>query len=209
MTSDFLTIEYVLGVTALALTSLAMLPYAFQTYRGTARPHRATWLVWAVLATVSASAQASAASGLSQWFAFLQAGGTVLIALLAIRMGRGAFFTLTEVTIFLITAGGLALWYFTHEPAYALTISISISAMAALPTVLKCYADPGSEPLRPWLLKLAGSLCACYVAHSLGPMVLAYPLYLAGLYSTMTGALIMGRRARLQVVPRFFARPLV
>lgn len=206
---DLVSIESVLGVTALALTSLAMAPYAIKTFLGTARPHRATWFVWAVLASVSASAQATAATGLSQSFAVLQAGGTILIALMAIRMGRGAFFTLTEVTIFLLAAGGLALWYVTDEPAYALTISISISAMAALPTIVKCYTDPASEPLHPWLLKLSGSLCACCIAWPLGPMVLAYPLYLATLYATVFGALILGHRTQLRVVPTFVARPLV
>ena len=202
MTVQFTPYENTLGALAMVLTIAAMLPYARETFLGHIRPHRATWLVWALLASLSASAQIASGSGPALWFAATQAGGTLLIAAMALRSGRGKLASATEILVIALAGFGFVLWQLTSEPAYALVISISISACAAIPTILKSFADPASESLVPWTLKLAASICAVIVAAPAGPVMLAYPVYLAVLYSSILVALAFGyRRMAIAVAP--------
>ena len=200
MSTTFSTTEHVLGALAILLTMIALFPYTRDTLTRRIRPHRASWLVWAVLATLSASAQNAAGSGPALWFATCQAGGTLLVAALALRSGRGNLATATEILVLGLAGFGLLIWQLTSEPAYALAMSISVSACAAIPTVLKAYAEPMTETLAPWALKLGGSLCAIGATTKAGAVMLAYPVYLALLYVTVLGALALGhRRARIPV----------
>lgn len=187
-----------LGLLAIGLTVCGLIPYVSQTWTQHIQPARATWMIWAVLATMSASAQMAAGSGPGIWFGIAQASATVLVAMLVLRNGRGHVFTLREVLVLAIAALGILVWQFTSEPGYALAISISVSAWAAMPTLAKAYRLPSSENVVTWALQLLGSLCALAAIGTANPMLLAYPLYLATLYAAILTAMTLGRVRILQ-----------
>jgi len=202
MEFEFTSVQYQFGVLAMVLTLIAMCSYIRGALKRGLRPQRASWLVWAVLASVSASAQTAAGTGPAIWFAASQAGGTILIACLALRSGWGHLASSTEILVIGLASCGLLMWHFTSQPGYALAISISISAFAAIPTVHRAFANPGMEETFAWALKLAGSLCAVWSTVGAPLVMQAYPLYLTLLYATVLSALALGvRRERKRQAP--------
>ena len=65
------------------------IPYIRDILRGTTRPHRGTWLVWAVLAIVVYGSQRADGATWSLLMSGAQAMLTGLIFILAIRRGVG------------------------------------------------------------------------------------------------------------------------
>ena len=119
MTTLLVTAQPLLGVSAATLSVLAFLPYIINVLRHQTVPQRATWIVWAVLASISASAQLASGDSQALGFAVVQAAATILIALLALANGtRHRLSALERFTLF--GAGlGLAAWLITDTPIYA------------------------------------------------------------------------------------------
>ena len=194
MTTLLVTAQPLLGISAATLSVLAFFPYIINVLRGQTVPQRATWIVWAVLASISASAQLTSGDSQALGFAVVQAAATILIALLALANGtRHRLSALERFTLF-GAALGLAAWLITDTPIYALAIAIGLSALGAIPTILKTYANPASETLTSWALLLIASLLAILAVGRADPVMLAYPVYLALLYSAILTAAALGKR---------------
>ena len=79
----------VLGVLAGVIGVVGMIPYLRDTVRRSTRPHRGTWLIWGVLATVVCLSQR--ADG-GSWSLIMAGTGAVmagLVLVLALRFGTG------------------------------------------------------------------------------------------------------------------------
>ena len=79
----------VLGVLAGVCAVANTIPYIRDIVRGSTRPHRGTWLVWAVLAIVVYLSQRADGASWSLLMAGAQAMLTSLVFVLAIRHGEG------------------------------------------------------------------------------------------------------------------------
>lgn len=181
------------GFLAVAVSVMAFFPYIRDILCGKTKPQRATWTVWAVLATLSALANFSSGDSQALGFVSIQAGATVLVAALALIYGaRDRFSRLDLVTMAGATVG-LLVWYVLDLPAYALAISISLSALGAIPTLIKTFTTPENECLSAWALLLASSVLAVLAVGWAAPVMLAYPLYLVVLYTSILAAFWAGQ----------------
>lgn len=80
----------VLGVLAGATSVANTVPYVRDVVRGTTRPHRGSWLIWAVTASVVYASQRADGASWSLIMAGAQAVLTAFVFLLAVRRGEGA-----------------------------------------------------------------------------------------------------------------------
>lgn len=188
------------GLASAALSTCAFLPYMRDMVLGAARPLRSTWLIWAVLSAISAATNwAEGASG-SLAFVLVQAGFTGVIFLLSLRHGMGGFLSRGDLKVLSIAATGLVLWWITDTAAWALAISIAISAVGGAAMILKTYRAPQTEPYSCWLISCAAAFVGILSVGAFDPVLLAYPLYLFVLYSSILAAKALGaaRLARLR-----------
>ena len=190
---DFFDFQPLFGMFAGLLSVLAFGPYILGILRRQIQPQRSTWVVWAVLASVSVAAQVASGASHALGFSFVQVGATVLVAALSLAYGTARRFSALDFGVLAGAGLGLLLWSITDTPSYALALSISLSALAALPTVLRSYADPGSESLACWGLLLTASLLAVLAVGPADAAMLAYPVYLLLLYTVVFGAILLGR----------------
>ncbi len=181
------------GVISGVLSVYAFVPYIADTIARRTRPERASWLIWSVLGSIALASQIAEGAGASLWFAVVQVSGTVIVFLLSIKRGHGAYMCKRNRIILPIAAAGLVLWYLTDTPIIALAVSISISLMAGSVTIWKAFRDPDSETLITWLVALAASWFAVLSVGSLNWWMLAYPLYLLVLYTGIVAAITIGR----------------
>jgi len=182
------------GIVAGVLSTIAFAPYIIDTVRGRTHPQRACWLIWSVLGAISFFSQVYEGATASLWFAGVQVSGTVIVCLLAIRNGIGAYISSIDVYVLGAAAFGIVMWYMTETSAYALAISIGISLMGGCLTAAKAYREPSSETLSTWIISFIASVFAVLAVGSLNPLLLAYPVYLLTLYTIFIAAIVLGRR---------------
>jgi hypothetical protein len=184
-----------LGVLAGVAGVVNTLPYIGDTLRGTTRPHRGTWFVWALLAVVVCFSQR--ADGAS-WSLLMGAGQAVLtgvVFVLAVRRGEGSLRPAEALTL-AVAAGGVLGWLLADEPLVATACVIVADLLAAAMMVPKAYRDPGSETLVSFAgAGLAGALAAAAVGAP-DVSLLCYPVYFC-LVNAGLAVLIHHRRAVL------------
>lgn len=166
----------VLGLLAGVVSVGDIIPYVRDTLRGVTRPHRGTWLIWALLAVVVFSSQRADGASWSLVMAGAQALVTGLIFLLAIRRGEGRMGA-TDLLMIAIACCGVVGWVVVNEPMVATACVIVADLIAAAMMVPKTYRDPHSETLATFALGcLAGALATAAVG-ALDLALLLYPVY--------------------------------
>jgi hypothetical protein len=185
--------QWYCGVFAFWCSVVAYVPLARDTLRGTSHPSRETWLIWTVLGAISAFSSIYEGATYSADFGLARVLGSGAILMLAIRHGRGRLLTRLDETVMLLCAGGLVVWYCTDSAVFALALSIGLSALAGLPTVMKCLRAPNTESIATWWLSLFASLLAVAAVGRPDPVLLAYPVYLCVLFSALIAATLIGR----------------
>jgi hypothetical protein len=201
----------VFGVASGVLSTFAYIPYIIDTMARRTQPQRASWLIWSVLGSIAFFSQVFEGASTSLWFAGVQVTGTIIVFLLSIRTGIGAYLTRSDYAVLSVAAMGLVLWYFTETATYALAITISISLLGGLATAVKAYRDPDSETLTTWVVSLIASVCAVLSVGRFDPVLLAYPLYLLTLYTAFVIAILAGRvrrKARTALRPGVALKPV-
>jgi hypothetical protein len=181
------------GAASAALTALAFVLYIRGTLQRRTVPVRSSWLIWSILGAVSLSAMAADGGRLSLIFVAAQWIGTVIVLILALAMGRGALLRGGDGWALGASAAGLGLWWATTDPAWALAISLGISAIGGLATIARCAVDPGGESVGTWAVFLASAVVALGAVPGMEPMQIAHPIFLSVLYAAILGATLAAR----------------
>ena len=103
---------------------------------------------------------------------------TAIISALAIRLGY-AQFTKTDIACFGLGIGATVLWLFAHQPLVALFLVMAADSIFTIPTVVKTYRDPSSEPALLWFIYVVGASIGISASASFDVYNLLYPVYLA------------------------------
>lgn len=197
----------VLGVLAGIVAVADMVPYVRDTVRRTTRPHRATWLIWGVLAIVVCLSQRADGASWSLVMAGAQAVVTSVVFVLAIRLGTGGA-SPAEVALIALAGLGVAGWLVADAPLVATACVVAADLVAAAMMVPKTWRDPRSETLSTFAFASVGGALAAGSVGALDPSLLLYPAY----FCVVNGALavlIARRRAVLTRRAAAFPRPAV
>ena len=180
-----------LGVLAALASVVNAIPYIRDTLRGTTRPHRATWLVWAVLAIVVCTSQRADGASWSLAMAAAQAVLTSAIFVLAIRRGEGGL-SLPDVVVTAIALAGVIAWVGADEPMAATAAVVAADLLAAAMMCPKTYRDPRSETLASFALASLGGALAAGAVQTPDLALLLYPLYFCAVNAAI--AILIGYR---------------
>jgi hypothetical protein len=189
-----------LGVLAGLAAVANTIPYIRDIVRGTTRPHRGTWLVWAVLAIVVYGSQRADGASWSLIMAGAQAMLTTLVFVLAVRHGEGGL-SRTDAAFTAIAAVGVIGWIVADEPIVATASVVAADLLAAAMMAPKTYRDPGSETLASFVLASVGGALAAGAVGSATPALLMYPIYFC-VVNAAIALLIHHRRSVLAGAPR-------
>jgi hypothetical protein len=185
----------VLGVLAGVVSIADTVPYVRDTFRGTTRPHRGTWLIWSVLAIVACLSQRADGASWSTVMAASQAVLTSIIFLISIRRGEGGL-SPADVVMIVLAGGGVVGWVVAGDPVIAIACVVAADVIGVTMMVPKTYRDPGSETLSTYVLaSLSGALAAGAVGAPHLSLLL-YPVYYC-LANGATAVLIFYRRRSL------------
>jgi hypothetical protein len=184
-----------LGVLAGLIAVADTIPYARDMLRGTTRPHRGSWLIWSLLAIIVCLSQQADGASWSLVRAGTQAILTLLIFLLAIRLGHGAVTTPELITIAVAIAGAAG-WIIADQPLVATVCVVLADLIGAALMLPKTYHHPESETLATFALASLGGALATASISTLDLSLLLYPAYYC-LINAATALLIYHRRRLL------------
>ena len=176
----------VFGVLAAVVGIADTVPYMRDTLGRSTRPHRGTWLIWAVLAIVVCLSQRADGASWSLVMAGTQVVVTTAIFVLAIRLGTGGVSAIDALMIG-VAAAGVAGWLVVHEPMVATLCVVGADLIAAAMMVPKTYRDPHSETLSTFALASLGGALAVGAVGVVEVSLLVYPVY----YCLVNGAMAL------------------
>jgi hypothetical protein len=185
----------ILGILAGVASVANTVPYVRDVVDGTTRPHRGSWLIWAVTASVVYASQRADGATWSLIMAGAQAVLTAFVFLLAIRRGEGGMGA-RDASLIVLAAAGVAGWIVVDEPLVATACVIAADLIAAGLMVPKTYRDPSSETFATYALASVGGVLAAGAVGTGDPSLLLYPLYFCAINGAIA-LLIAQRRARL------------
>ncbi|MGR3436261.1 MAG: hypothetical protein ACU0CO_15450 [Shimia sp.] len=195
-----------MGIASGVISFASYLPYVRDMVWGSTRPQQTSWFIWSLLSSISLLALIVDGATTSLPFVASQCGITCAILLFSLQRGERTRMTRLDHGVLAIAALGIALWWVTDEPAYALLLSVGVSFAAGTCTVVKAYEAPKTETLSTWLLTCLGAVCAMAAVTQPGWTMFVYPAYLLLLGAAISTALLLGRR---RDAARDVRRPLV
>jgi hypothetical protein len=193
-----MAVSPILGVLAGVMSVANTVPYVRDVVRGTTRPHRGSWLIWAVTAIVVYASQRADGASWSLIMAGAQAVLTAFVFLLSIRRGEGGLSS-RDASMIALAAAGVAGWMVADEPFVATACVIAADLIAAGLMVPKTYRDPTSETFATFALASVGGALAAGAVGAADPSLLLYPLYFCAVNGAIA-VLIAQRRARVAAV---------
>lgn len=155
----------ILGLCAGIFSFLGFIPYIITIFQGKTRPNRASWTIWASLGIVLAISNYSAGARETMWLLTAYAVCQITIAILSLQYGEGGW-NAFDGTCLLGAFFSIILWQLFNSPLIAITISIAIDSLGALPTIKKSYLQPETEDLFSWMMFwVAGTLNICALSQ--------------------------------------------
>jgi hypothetical protein len=184
------------GTAGAALTMLGTGLYLRDMRHGLTRPHRGSWLVWAVIAVVAAASHGAGGGGWSLVVLCCQAGGTLAVLVAGRRCGTGGF-TTANGWMFTLAALGVVGWIVSTDPTTAAACAVVADGTGLLAMLPKAWADPGSETVATYALAALTGLLAAVAVAGWELDLLLYPAYYC-LGNGATAAVIALRRRALR-----------
>jgi hypothetical protein len=189
----------ILGVAA-GLAGIAdTVPYVRDTVRGSTRPHRGTWLIWAVLAIVACVSQRADGGSWSVLMTGTQAVLTGFVFVLAIRHGEGGM-EARDLFLLALAGAGVIGWILARQPVVAVGCVVAADLTAVVMMTPKVRRDPESETLSTYALASVGGALAAGAVGGADLTLLLYPVYYC-LANAAMAVFILRRRARTTSCP--------
>lgn len=128
------------------LMILGSWPYLRDTLKGTVKPNKVSWFLWALAPMIAAYAQLRQGVGILFLTTFI-VGFVPLVIFLASFFNKQAEWKITKFDLIcgLLSILGLVLWQITKVGNVAIFFSIMADGLAAIPTIIKSFYAPESE----------------------------------------------------------------
>jgi hypothetical protein len=127
--------------------------YLYAVIKGTAKPNKVTWFLWALAPLIAFAAQIAQGVGISALMTFAVGFGPTLI-FIASFFNRKAEWKISNFDLLCggISLSALILWAITRDAFIALLLAIFADFLACIPTYIKSWYNPETEDVRAYLL---------------------------------------------------------
>ncbi len=181
-----------LAIVSAVLTAVCVVPYLRDVHRGTTRPQRASWFVFAAVSVVASVSQLAAGGGAGAWLSAGSAVGFSAVFVVSIRHGVGGWSPVDRVVL-VIAIAGVAASVVSNRALVAVVAVVAAEAVAIALTARKAAHDPASETTSTWIVDLlAGVVAIAAVAH-VSVVDLLYPIHHTLANAAVLGAIGLGR----------------
>jgi hypothetical protein len=183
-----------IGRTAGAISLLSFVPYIRAIFRGTTKPSRTSWWIWALTGGIVCAGTYVSGAGEAVWVPASEVAGPLVIAMLSIRHGVGGMSRLDHACI-AGAAASLALWWASGSPDMAIATNLALDCFGAVPTLVKAYRAPDSEDVTTWALLSAGNALNLLALPAFSFGTSAFTIYLLAMSVVMVSLIVLRSRA--------------
>ena len=135
-----------------AIGALGAAVYLRDTLRGTTKPNRVTWLLWAIAPLLAAAVELDEGVG-------LRALPTFMVGFMPLLVFIGSFHNSASVwqirridyACGLVSVVGTVTWLVTRNGVLAISAAIAADFMAGVPTVMKSWTHPETETVHSYV----------------------------------------------------------
>jgi hypothetical protein len=138
-------------------------------------------------------AQLSKGAGAGAWVTGFSAAACVLIAGLFVTRGEKNI-TKSDWLAFVGAIITIPVWYFTHDPLWAVILATAIDAMAYYPTFRKSYFKPYEENFFTYSMDTFKWIVALFALGNYSATTMLYPLFLLLANSALVSMILWRRR---------------
>jgi len=152
-------VKTVLSTAAGTLLIIGMIPYVLATIAGETKPAKASWIIWAILDTITFAGMY--AEGSLNGHIIGAVIGVWAVVIVAFKYGESGWSGLDK---FCLTGAalGIFLWYIFDSPTLGILISLGVTFIAAIPTFVSAWKDPSKEDKTAWAIFFIAASCAIF-----------------------------------------------
>ncbi|MEO5928278.1 MAG: hypothetical protein ABIO72_06130 [Patescibacteria group bacterium] len=156
--------------------------YIRGTLKGTTKPNRVTWLMWAIAPMIAVLAALTKGVGWAVVPVFMSGFGPLLV-FIASFVNRNSYWKLErfDYVCGVLSVLALILWGITKEPLVAIALAIASDAAAAVPTLRKAWSHPETERIGPFAGGVFGALTGFAAIRTWHVAEYGFLIYLVGM----------------------------
>lgn len=172
-------LKAIFGILSAFFTLLGALLYLVSIYKKEINPHILSWIGWAFITLIGATAMFDSGSTWSTLFIFSNSLSCISVALYSIYKKVGTWSTTSyDYVFFGLGILGIILWQLFDAPILAIILSVLADLFFAIPTVIKTYKNPKSENARSWTPYCIAGIFGLLSIKTLNSTEILYPFYI-------------------------------
>jgi len=184
------TLALISGTIAVA----AVVPYIRDILRHKTRPNVVSWFTWSLLNVIVALAAFAGHAMQTALFAAVTGLCTAAVTALGFTYGIKKY-TVFDAMCQVFALLSIALWLLTHDPLWAVVLTISASGIASLPTIRHAWLKAREETWQYYVLGGIAAVFACFAVQRADFLSLAFPVYLL-IDEFLIAAIVLARTRR-------------
>jgi len=156
--------------------------YVIDTLKGSTKPNRITWVLWALAPLIAFGAEIHEGVGLQSLMTFMVGFGPLLVVIASFINKKSVW----KLTRFDFVCGalsllGLLLWLLTRHGNIAIAFSIMADGLAAAPTVVKSWKEPETESYLVFLFAAISATITLLTIDTWNFAHVGFPIYILGI----------------------------
>jgi hypothetical protein len=163
-----------------AIGALGTAVYLRDTLRGSTKPNRVTWLLWAIAPLLAAGVELDEGVG-------LRALPTFMVGFMPLLVFVGSFYNPTSVwrirridyACGVMSVVGTVVWLVTRNGVLAISAAIAADFLAGVPTVMKSWTHPETETVSSYVGAVVSMVVLLLTIDKWTFDVAAFPLFVA------------------------------
>jgi hypothetical protein len=184
-----------------AIGALGAAVYLRDTLRGTTKPNRVTWLLWAVAPLLAAAVELDEGVGLRALPTFM-VGFMPLLVFIASFHNPASVWRIRRIDYAcgVMSVIGTVTWLVTRNGVLAISAAIAADFMAGVPTLMKSWTHPETETVHSYVGAVISMVIVLLTVEHWTFDVAAFPLFIVVMGSVLV--VVIG----LEPGPRWRAR---
>src|SRR5258706_12346347 len=115
----------ILGLIAVGISIIGIIPYIFDTLHKKTKPHIFTWLTWSIITILAFLGQLVKGGGAGSWSTGVTGLLAIVVTILAFKNGTKNI-TKSDKLLFIGALLAIIPWYVTKDPTLSVIIVITI-----------------------------------------------------------------------------------